>query len=190
MGVDIVVKFEEAVVLATNAHNGQKRKGDNNPYIIHPIIVGMTLLDQGCSEAVVIAGILHDTVEDTKITLEDIEDKFGHKIKRIVKGVSEPDRTLPWRDRKRHTIEYIKKASVDERMVICADKLHNINSMIEQYLVKGDSLWEVFNGDKGEQIWYYRGLLDSLECHDDLPEKFKLLDDLSASIENFIQLVN
>ncbi|MFW6022718.1 MAG: HD domain-containing protein [Halanaerobiaceae bacterium] len=184
-----MLKYEKAIVFAANAHHGQKRKGDNSPYIVHPYTVGMHLVDQGCSEDVVNSGILHDTVEDTKVTLEDIEMNFGKNIRRIVKGVSEPDKSLPWRQRKEHTIDYIKKAPLDERMIMGADKLHNITSMIDQYKVDGEDMWDVFKGKKEEQIWYYKGIINSLNLHNDVPEDFTLFRLLHIRVEQFVRLV-
>jgi len=185
-----MLKFEKAIVFAANAHQGQKRKGDGSPYITHPLTVSITLLDHGCDEDVVTAAILHDTVEDTSVTLNDIESTFGENIRRLVKGVSEPDKTLPWRERKEHTIKHISTAPLDERLIICADKLHNISSMIEQYQEKGKLLWEIFNGDKKEQIWYYTQVVQGLKSHNDILENSSLFDSLEDKVSEFIDLVS
>ncbi|MFP4016805.1 MAG: HD domain-containing protein [Halanaerobiales bacterium] len=184
-----MLKYEKAILFAANAHEGQKRKGDGSPYITHPLTVAFTLLDQGCKEDIVQAAILHDTVEDTRTTLDDIENEFGKSVRELVKGVSEPDKSLPWKERKEHTIKHITNAGIAERLIICADKLHNINSMIDQYHIKGESLWSIFNGDKAEQIWYYSEVIKRLKSHNDIPDDLDIFDMLEKKIEEFIDLV-
>lgn len=185
-----MLKFEKAIVFAANAHQGQKRKGDGSPYITHPITVAITLLDNGCDEDTVKAAILHDTVEDTRVTLNDIESTFGKNVKRLVEGVSEPDKSLSWKERKEHTIKHISTALFDERLIICADKLHNISSMIEQYQLKGESLWGIFNGDKEEQIWYYSQVVRSLKSHNDTIDNNSLFTKLEDKVNEFVNLVS
>ncbi|MED3562733.1 HD domain-containing protein, partial [Bacillus xiapuensis] len=97
---------ENALQMAGKAHEGQYRKLTDIPYIIHPVAVGMLLMKEGFAEDIVAAGILHDTVEDTDLTLEDIKQEFGEKIAEIVAGCSEPDKSLSWEKRKEHTIEF------------------------------------------------------------------------------------
>ena len=80
-------QIEEAIEVAAEAHHGQYRKGTRTPYITHPYAVGLILMEVGCTEAVIIAGILHDTVEDTDLTLEFIREHFGSAIADIVEGV-------------------------------------------------------------------------------------------------------
>ena len=103
-------QIEEAIEIAAEAHQGQYRKGTNTPYITHPYAVGLILMEAGCPEAVIIAGILHDTVEDTDLTLEFIRERFGDAIANIVDGCSE-DKALRWRARKTERIEALRSAS-------------------------------------------------------------------------------
>ncbi len=124
---------EKALQVASKAHRKQCRKNTDIPYITHPVAVGMILLKAGYNDELIAAGFLHDTVEDTDITLEDIRREFGTKIAEIVAGCSEPDKSLSWIDRKEHTLEFLKTASEDIRAVACADKLHNIQSIIRDY---------------------------------------------------------
>src|SRR5947209_15832446 len=105
-----------AIETAARAHAGQVRKGTDVPYIAHPYAVGMMLARVGASEEVVAAGILHDTVEDTYLTLDWIRDNFGEKVAMIVEGCSEPDHgSQPWEARKEHTLEYLKTAPWEVR---------------------------------------------------------------------------
>lgn len=154
--------IEKALQIASQAHKNQYRKQTNIPYITHPVAVGMILMKEGYDEEIIAAGILHDTVEDTDLTLKDIKDLFGSRIAGIVKGCSEPDKTLSWEARKKHTIEYLKTAPNDIRMVACADKLHNIRSIINDYEKDGNKVWDRFNRGKEQQEWYYTNIVESL----------------------------
>jgi (p)ppGpp synthase/HD superfamily hydrolase len=122
----------------------------------------MILAKAGCSDEVIAAGILHDTVEDTPLTLDDIRKYFGDKVASMVNGCSEPDKSLPWEDRKRHTVEFLKTAPLEVRLVACADKLHNIRTIASEYQRIGDEVWANFKRGGKDQEWYYRALVDSL----------------------------
>ena len=103
--------INNAIDVAMRAHQNQFRKGTAIPYVTHPLAVGIILAKAGCADEVIVAGILHDTVEDTPMTLDNLRDLFGEKVADIVKGASEPDKSLPWEDRKRHTLNFLKTAS-------------------------------------------------------------------------------
>jgi (p)ppGpp synthase/HD superfamily hydrolase len=156
-----------AIEVAAKAHRNQLRKGTDIPYISHPYAVGLLLLQAGCSEEVIVAGILHDTVEDTPITLEYIREHFGDKVASIVGGCSEPDKSLPWEERKRHTIEFLRTAPPEIRMVTCADKLHNIRTILAEYERLGDEVWKRFKRGREAQEWYFRGLVESISNQTD-----------------------
>jgi len=155
-------KIEKAITFATMAHLKQTRKLTNIPYITHPYHVGMLLLQAGCSEEIVCAGLLHDTVEDTEVTNQDLVREFGEEVARLVEGSSEPNKNLPWEDRKEHTIDFLKTAPRDICMIVCADKLSNIRSIISDIEVAGEIVWGKFNRGKDKQEWYYRGIISSL----------------------------
>lgn len=175
--------IEKALQLASKNHEGQYRKNTDIPYITHPVAVGMMLLKNGYSEEIVAAGILHDTVEDTALTIEDIKREFGTDIAKIVEGSSEPDKSLPWIDRKQHTIEFLKTASEDIRAVACADKLHNITSIIRDYEVVGEEVWDRFNAGKEQQKWYYTNVVESLAAQ----STFELLTELKNEVDRLFK---
>ena len=155
-------KVDLALEVAAKAHRHQLRKGADVPYIAHPCGVALILARAGCIEDVLVAGILHDTVEDTDLTLADVERDFGSDVAAIVEGCSE-DKSLPWEDRKRHTIEILRDASPEVCLVTCADKLHNARSILAERRVMGERVWERFREGKALQEWYYRGLVESLD---------------------------
>ena len=158
----ISAKFYKAIEFAAEAHDGQMRKSTSVPYISHPFAVAAMLQNQGCEEHVIIAGLLHDTVEDTRVTIDDIRHEFGARVADIVNIVTEPNKSIPWKERKRYMIDTIKSANSDAKCVICADKLHNLMSMMHAYETLGEKLWERFGKGYQEQKWYYMAMLVSL----------------------------
>lgn len=124
-------KIKEAYVMAYESHVGQKRKSGED-YILHPVEVAEILADMRMDTDTIVAGILHDVVEDTLITLADIEYNFGEDVKKLVDGVTKL-RNLPRTDSKK--VENIRKMVVamseDIRVVIIklADRLHNMRTL-------------------------------------------------------------
>lgn len=163
MNIEKLDRLNKAANLAAVAHRDQVRKSKETPYIIHPLMVGMLLADAGCSVDVIISGYLHDTIEDTFVTAEDIKTEFGETVLHIVEGCSEPDKSAEWEERKQHTIDFLQKeATVEVCMVTCADKLHNIRSMVLDYKEEQEAMWNRFNRGKDKQKWYYMSLVDVL----------------------------
>lgn len=158
--------LQYAIQVALQAHSTQKRKGTELPYIIHPMEVGIILAENGASHDVIIAGILHDTIEDTELSKEDIGRMFGTNIMELVVGASESNRDVPgvaWEERKQHTINYLKAADKEVQMIACADKLSNIRSIDKDYKDVGEKLWDRFNAGYEKQKWYYTSLMKSLK---------------------------
>lgn len=106
------VNIQKAIVFATQKHEGQKRKGTDIPYIVHPMEVMQILTDMHCEEAVIIAGILHDTLEDTDTTPEEIREAFGENVLAIVQTESE-DKSKTWKERKQRTVDELTEASTE-----------------------------------------------------------------------------
>lgn len=148
----------KAIEFAVNAHTGQYRKRTNLPYIIHPLGVAKILIEHDCSEDVVVAGILHDTIEDTSVTCEDIEREFNAHIAHLVTAVTVPDKGRSWEERKQHVIDTVRTCEHDVLYIELADKLDNIRSIRENYERIGDAVWSRFNRPKEKQEWYYTGL--------------------------------
>jgi hypothetical protein len=143
--------------------------GKVQPYIVHPLDVASTLMKNNAPERVVIAGLLHDVVEDEDYTLSDIRDKFGEEVATLVDGASEPEELInahggkskTWPERKAHTIDFIKTADRDMKLLSCADKLANIRAIIRDYDMLGDGVWDIFNASKDSVAWYYISMLDA-----------------------------
>ncbi len=124
-------KILYALEFSAQAHQNQLRKNIDRdvPYISHPATVGYLLLEHGFDSEVVMAGVLHDTVEDTTVTLEDLKKEFGEKIAFLVAGVTE-DKSLDFVERKQRYFENIKNASPEVKAVCSADQIANISSIL------------------------------------------------------------
>ena len=177
-----------ALVAAAAAHRGQVRKGSGRPFLVHPVSVARILLEAGCTDEIVAAGLLHDTLEDTSLTLMDLHDLFGETVAAIVAGCTEPDKSVPWETRKRHTLHTLRTAPLEVRLVTCADKLDNVLSLIEESGEQGDALWDRFTRGRDEQAWYYRSIVQGLS---EGPELFEpgthLLRELGNAVEELFQ---
>jgi (p)ppGpp synthase/HD superfamily hydrolase len=176
---------KRALAVAAAAHRGQQRKGSGRPFIVHPVGVARLLVEAGCGDEIVAAGLLHDTLEDTRLTLEDLHRFFGETVAATVAGCSEPDKSVPWKTRKLHTLQTLRKAPHEVRLVTCADKLDNVLSLVEDEREQGEALWGRFNRGRDDQAWYYRSIVQSLsmgeECFEPCTE---LLSELQAAVES------
>ncbi len=164
-----MTKLEKAIIFSTEAHADTKRKGKDRPYILHPLEVLTIVASLSDDEEVQAAAVLHDTVEDTTVTREEIEREFGPKVAELVASESENKREdLPaantWKLRKQETIDHLNLASRDVKLICLGDKLSNIREMERDHASIGDVLWERFNQkDKSMHKWYYMTLYDILQ---------------------------
>lgn len=156
--------IQSAIRFAIAAHAGQLRKGTPHPYIEHPMHVGMLLSTAAMRQEIVVAGILHDVLEDTECTEKDIEEAFGTEVLALVKASSEPDKSLTWKERKQHTIDFLKDAPMDVQMIALCDKLSNLMAMEADLKIHGSELWKRFNAKHEEQKWYYESLAGVLSA--------------------------
>ena len=165
--------LDRAIIFAVNAHAGTERRGKGFPYIVHPMEAVEIVATMTSDQELLAAAALHDTVEDTDVTVEQIREEFGDRIASLVAsesdtfqdGVSEED---CWHDRKRAAIERLASASRDAKIVALGDKLSNMRAIARDYSVMGDSLWNIFHAkDPKDHEWHYRGLADSLRDLED-----------------------
>ncbi|AKO92492.1 phosphohydrolase [Priestia filamentosa] len=152
---------EKALTFATKMHEGQMRKANSRPYIVHPIEVSKILEAANLEESVVIAGLLHDTVEDTPATIEEIASLFGEEVALLVAAHTE-DKSRSWEERKTHTIEVVKKGTLPLKALIAADKLSNLKSLQESYEEQGEEVWTHFKRGYEKQKWYYLNVAHNL----------------------------
>jgi (p)ppGpp synthase/HD superfamily hydrolase len=150
-----------AINYAVAKHSGQVRKGTNTPYITHPFEVMEILKEEGCTETVRAAGMLHDVLEDTNATKEEILKYFGEEVLKLVSSETE-DKSKTWQERKQTTINELDNADNDVKMICFADKLANLRSMAADLEKVGEKLWERFNADKLNIEWYYTSIYSKM----------------------------
>ena len=160
----------EAIAFAVKAHDGMRRKKSESPYILHPmeaaVIVGSMTDDQN----LIAAAALHDVVEDAGVKIEEIEEKFGKRVRELVAAETEDKReNLPpaetWRIRKEESLAVLKNTDdIDVLMVWMGDKLANMRSIYRDFKKEGVAMWQRFNQkDVNEQAWYYRSIVELTE---------------------------
>lgn len=181
---------EKAKTFAIIAHKGQIRKSDKEkPMIIHPIDVANILEEYHFDDNVISAGYLHDVLEDTQYTKEDILKEFNEDILSLVLGDTEPDKSLSWEERKEYTINNIKELDIRHKSIVCADKISNLEDMRIIFETKGEKDFSAFKRGYEKQKWYYTEVYNSLiENEDKNNEMFKrlkvLIDDVFYDKKN------
>ena len=177
--------LDRALVFAVRAHAGTERRGKGFPYIVHPLEAVEIVATRTSDQELLAAAALHDTVEDTDVTIEQIRTEFGERVASFVAAESdEPhqrrDSVENWRARKQAAIDRIACASRDAKMVALGDKLSNMRAIARDYAIQGDSLWNLFHEKRrSEHAWHYRGLADALR---ELQDTF--------AFQEFEQLIN
>ena len=161
--------LDRAIIFAVKAHAGTERRGKGYPYIVHPLEAVEIVATMTADQELLAAAALHDTVEDTDVTVEQIREEFGDRVASLVaaesdqmpEGVSEED---SWHGRKQAAIDRLSKASRDAKMVALGDKLSNMRAIARDYSVQGDALWNLFHAkDPKDHEWHYRGLAGALK---------------------------
>jgi len=162
-------KIKAAIRFATKTHEvyqKQKRKGKDIPYITHPLTVGIILSRAGASEDVIVAGILHDTIEDStpakKVTRDMIYERFGKTVAEIVADVTEPSKELSWDVRKSQSLEHITHSSHDSLLVKSADIVANATELIKDFQKEGDKTFSRFNAPKDKALAMYDRVITSI----------------------------
>jgi (p)ppGpp synthase/HD superfamily hydrolase len=176
-------RYDDALILAAQAHRTQLRKGTDIPYIMHPFHVSAILIRYGFSEDLVVAGALHDVVEDCGVSLETIAERFGERVAQLVAAVSERKAengmTLSWEDRKTSKLTELREAGADVAALKAADALHNSRSVIAALRESGSSIWGRFSRGPEPTLWYYREILSGVRLWLDT---HPLADELEGAI--------
>ena len=153
-------QVEKAIRISAEAHRGQMRKGSGIPYFSHPAAVALILMRAGFDDDHVLsAAILHDTLEDTDVTAKQLRAEFPPQVCAIVEGASERKldslgEPRSWIDRKREHIEHVRRAALEVRAVVLADKLHNLHSIAFD-LACLEPVWSRFNAPRSDVLWYH-----------------------------------
>lgn len=162
-------RLYKAYAYSAQAHKGQLRKGTRIPYFSHIITTMNYAMELTSDTEVLMAAALHDTVEDTSVTIEDIKHEFGERVAFLVDCESEDkhrDRPASetWKIRKSHTVEHLKDMPLDVKIIVLADKTANAESLLHEWRLAGDKVWQKFNEtDKNKQAWYYYSCAKALE---------------------------
>ena len=177
--------LDRAIIFAVKAHAGTERRGKGFPYIVHPMEAVAIVSTMTSDQELLAAAALHDTIEDTNLTEEDLRAEFGERIATLVAKESDQpsageDEGASWHRRKKAAIDRLARASREVKMVALGDKLSNMRAIARDYAVKGDALWDLFHAkDPKDHEWHYRGLADALRELQDTPafKEFQALID-------------
>lgn len=176
-------KLHLAIVTAAQAHENQYRKGTRIPYFTHLVGVAMILDRFRYPENWIIAGLLHDILEDTEVPLAYLEKEFGGEVTEIVLGCTEPQhREKHWLERKQHTIDYLRTAPLSVKVVACADKMHNLLTILNDLPDYGEALWQRFRYGKEKQQWYYQSVAASLTANLAKHERHEIFAEYEAVV--------
>lgn len=182
--------LDRAIVFSVKAHHNTERRGKGFPYIVHPMEAVEIVATMTTDQELLAAAALHDTVEDTVVTVEQIRQEFGDRIASLVHAESDQlngevftggaNEEETWHARKQAAIDRLAAAPHDAKIVALGDKLSNMRAIWRDYKTKGDELWNIFHvKDKASHEWHYRGLAASLS---ELKGTF--------AYEEFVHLIN
>ena len=182
-------RFTSAVDFAGKQHAFQTRKSTHIPYICHPLGVASLVIEAGGDEDQAIGALLHDIAEDCggEYQLTRIEEMFGERIAAMVRGCSDSltaefDIKPAWEVRKEQHLAHLRNASDDVLLVTAADKVHNARSIVTDLQIEGDAVWDRFNAERHQIIWYYNSVFEILKSKEITP---MLLNPLATAIAAF-----
>lgn len=196
-------KIQKAINVAAIKHFKQNRKGSNIPYIVHPFSVAWILSQYTDDEDIIVAGLMHDVLEDVKnYSFDDLNKDFGERVAKIVKEVSEDkdpnveeDAEETWDHRKNKYLEELKNESNDAMMITAADKIHNLFSLIQSHKEQGEDMWQHFNAPREKKLWFYGEVIKILierldnEILNELVQAYNLfLKQIDSNRRKFIPL--
>lgn len=160
--------LDRAIVFAVRAHAGTERRGKGFPYIVHPLEAVTIVATMTSDQELLAAAALHDTVEDTDVTIDQIRAEFGDRIASLVAAdsdipVQDMNAEDSWYVRKQAAIDRIAASSHDAKIVAMGDKLSNMRAIARDYVMQGDALWNLFRvKNRKDHEWHYRGLAEAL----------------------------
>jgi hypothetical protein len=185
--------LDRAVRLSERAHRGQVRKGTEVPYFTHPVAVAMMVLEHGYPVEAAIVGLLHDLIEDTPVDRDEIESEFGPRVAHAVVDLTEPDKSLPWEERKAAYVQRLSSSASPLSLPACAaDKTHNLRSILwdldlarKEGRDPGD-VWRRFRRAPAKIAAYHRAVFNALAARG---FEGPLQGELEKSIQNFANRV-
>lgn len=159
--------LDRAITFAVKAHQGMERKGKGFPYIVHPMEAVCIVATMTNDQELLAAAALHDVIEDTDTTAEDLKKEFGERVAMLVEAESDDktggSKAETWHQRKQDTLDRLRNADLDIKIVALGDKLSNMRAIAHDYAVLGDELWNRFTvKDPAEHAWRYHALAEAL----------------------------
>ncbi|MFZ4603439.1 MAG: HD domain-containing protein [Caulobacterales bacterium] len=155
-------RFEEALAYAHDLHRSQTRKGKPAPYIGHLLGVTAIVIAEGGDEDQAIAALLHDAIEDQgdKTSIDALRERFGPGVADIVAACTDAWTAPkpPWRARKEAYVAALPDKPDAARLVALADKVHNLEEILDDHSRVGAQIWSRFNAEPANILWYYRSL--------------------------------
>jgi len=157
-------QIKKAIQFAARKHHGQMRVADGNlPYITHPFSVALLVAEDGAHDDVVTAALLHDTIEDTSTTREEILREFNECVALLVEAVSEvrvkDGKKLSWQERKAGYLEHLRHAPDDALIISIADKIDNTESRLEEYTRGSEEFLKHFSQPIEEYLRFHGAVL-------------------------------
>ncbi len=161
--------LDKAIIFAVKAHANTERRSKGFPYIVHPLEAVSIVATITPDQEILAAAALHDTVEDTDVTLEDLRAEFGDRVAKLVEEESDANipgfsKDLEWKVRKQMALDRLANVERDAKIVAMGDKLSNMRAMARDYREIGDKLWDRFHAPNGraDHCWRYHALADAL----------------------------
>lgn len=162
--MDMTSLLDRAIRLSVRAHEGQFRKEAPIPYITHPFRVALMLASYGFSEPVIAAALTHDVLEDTTVTEEELKEVIGDEAFAIVQAVTNDD-SLSWEEKKKAYVESVIRGPEGTMAVAIADKVHNLECLLDAYREQGADVWKHFNAGMGKKIWFEEMMLSAAQAN-------------------------
>lgn len=160
-------RIELAIRAACILHKDHVRKGDTPiPYVSHLFAVTVILMDYTDDEDVIVAGLLHDTLEDTDYTAKELQEDFGGTVREYVEALTEPqdnkEKDYTWKERKKAYVKHLKKAPPEALLIAAADKIHNMRTIVEEYYDDHAKFMSQFAGTLDDRVEMYQDIANAI----------------------------
>ena len=178
--------IKRAIEYAGIHHKGQFRKSlQKEPMLTHCLNVGDILIKTGASDSTVVAGILHDTIEDTIVSKNNLITEFGSNVANLVDSVTESPTTKDWMERCNLYISKLKKSPVDAMCISAADKIDNMRSITDN-LMQGYNIFKNMQGTPEMQLNKFTEVYKVIK--DKVPVKLQSL--YEETLEKFVKILH
>ena len=175
--------IREALATATEAHAGQIRNGAGGmPYIEHPVAVAELLAEHGWTDEVLAAALLHDVIEDSETTLDQLRERFGEPVADLVGTLTDDESIESWRERKAEHRGRVASDGIAPLAIYGADKLTNVKALRRAYRDQGEGVAEEF---KVPLDWKLEAWEADLEMLRERAPELPFLDELERELSSF-----